>query len=168
MSNLAFNRRMPAGIPGNINRLTAGFTSEPNLIMPVGEVGAPSAYGLGVALDVATGAIRVPTTGDTALYGILPRPFPANASTDGIGAATPPADGEVDVLKRGYISVLLQNATACIKGGAVYCRIDDGTADLAVGGFEAADDGAHTILVDGAYFTGPADADGNTEVAFNV
>lgn len=168
MSNFAITRRMAAGIPGNINRIGAGPTVEPQLITPVGEANAPVSYGVGVLIDAVTRQVRLPKAGDTAIYGMLARPYPTGASQDGLGTSTPPASGECDVMKRGYMSVLLQNATAAAKAGAVYVRISGGTVSLKVGGFEAADDGADTILVEDAYFTGPADADGNTEIAFNI
>jgi hypothetical protein len=166
MSN-AITFRMPGGIPGDINRAQAA-TVEPQVITPVGTTGAPPAYGLGILIDAVTGNVRIPAAGDAALYGMLARPFPTGGSQDGLGTSTPPTKGICDVLKRGYMTVLLSGATAPKKAGAVYCRIQNAGAGQFVGGFEAAADGGNSILIAGAYFTGPADALGNVEVAFNI
>jgi hypothetical protein len=169
----AYTFRMPGGIPGDINRAQSA-TVEPQVITPVGTTGAPPAYGVGVVADLTAGNVgnmRIPAAGDALLYGILARPFPTASSQDGLGTSTPPAKGLCDVMKRGYMTVLLSGATAPKKGGAVYCRIQNAGAGQFVGGFEAAADGGNTIQVGTAftcYFTGPADAAGNVEIAFNV
>lgn len=163
MSN-AFISRMPAGIPGTISRGAANSTVEPVVITPNGI----TVYGVGTVIDANTGQLRLPAAGDAAITGILVRPFPTNSSQDGLGTSTPPAKGLVDRLKRGYVSVLLSGATAAKKDGAVFCRIQNAGAGQFVGGFEAAADGGNTVAVAGAYFTGPADASGNVEVAFNI
>ena len=164
MSN-AFTYRMPAGIPGDIVN-AENATVEPNVLLAGS---TPTAFGQGVLMDAATGKIRTPAAADCALYGINVRPYPTSGNgTDGVGTSTPPTSGMVDVLKRGYINVLLGGATAAARGGAVYCRIQNSAAGKPVGGFEAAADGGNTITVSGAYFTGPADASGNTVIAFNI
>lgn len=163
----AFTFRMPGGIPGDINRAQQATVEAAN-VTPFGTTGAPPAYGLGVLIDATTGNVRIPAAGDAALYGVLARPFPTGASQDALGVSTPPTKGIVDVLKRGYMTVLLSGATAPKKAGAVYCRIQNAGAGQFVGGFEAAADGGNTILIAGAYFMGPADANGNTEIAFNI
>lgn len=163
----AFTFRMPGGIPGDINRAQAA-TVEPQVITPFGTQGAPPAYGVGVLIDANTGDVRIPAAGDAAIYGLLARPFPTASSQDGLGTSTPPVKGMCDVLKRGYMTVLLSGATAAKKAGAVWCRIQNAGAGQFVGGLEAAADGGNTVAVAGAYFTGPADAAGNVEVAFNI
>lgn len=161
----AFQFRMPAGIPGNISRAWASPMVEPQEITPFGTTGAPTAYGLGGLIDATTGMFRVPAAGDAALNGVLVRSFPTNSTQNGLGVSTPPLGGIIDMLKIGYMSVLLQNVTACKKQGAVYCCIQNAPVGGQVGGFEAAANG-NNILVTNAYFTGPADANGNTEVRF--
>lgn len=167
MSN-AFISRMPAGIPGTICRGAANSTVEPVVITAAGQANAPVSYGVGTLIDANTGLLRLPAAGDAAVTGILVRPFPTNSSQDGLGTSTPPTKGLVDRLKRGYVSILLSGATAAKKDGAVWCRIQNAGAGQFVGGFEAAADGGNTVTVPGAYFTGPADASGNVEIAFNI
>ena len=164
----AFISRMPAGIPGTLSRSAAQSTVDTVNITPAGSANAPAAYGLGGLIDAVTGNFRVPAVGDAAITGVLVRPFPTNNSQDGLGTSTPPAKGLVDRLLRGYISVLLSGPTAPVKDGPVWVRIQTPSAGKFVGGFEAAADGGNTVAVVGARFTGPADASGNTEIAFNI
>lgn len=160
----AFVSRMPAGIPGTLSRSAAQSTVDTvNLT-----ANSFTAYGLGGLIDAATGNFRIPAAGDTAISGILVRPFPTNSSQDGLGVSTPPAKGLADRLLRGFVSVLLGGATAATKDGPVYCRIQNAAAGKPIGGFEAAADGGNTIQVTNARFTGPADANGNVEIAFNI
>jgi hypothetical protein len=159
-----FAFRMPAGIAGTLSRSAAQSTVDTvNLT-----ANSFAAYGLGGLIDAVTGNFRIPAAGDAAITGVLVRPFPTNNSQDGLGVSTPPAKGLADRLQRGFISVLLGGATAAVKDGAVYCRIQNAAAGKPIGGFEAAADGGNTILVAGARFSGPADANGVTELAFNI
>lgn len=160
----AFTYRMPAGIPGTISRSAEQSTVDTVQLT----ANSFTAYGLGGLIDATTGKFRVPTTGDTAITGILVRPFPTISSQDALGTSTPPTSGLADRLLRGFISVKLGGAAAAKKDGAVYCRISAAAAGKPIGGFEAAADGSDTIAVTGARFTGPADADGITEIAFNI
>jgi len=160
----AFVSRMPAGIPGTLSRGAAQATVDTVNLTP----NSFTAYGQGGLIDAVTGNFRVPAAGDTAITGVLLRPFPTNSSQDGLGTSTPPAKGLVDRMLRGFVSVLLGGATAAVKDGAVYCRIQNPSAGKVVGGFEAAADGGNTILVPGGFFTGPADANGITEIRFNI
>lgn len=103
----------------------------------------------------------------TAIYGILVRPYPTTASQDGLGKSTPAKAGIGDVLRRGYMSVLLRSGTSA-KGGAVYIRVGAPAADKPVGGVEAAADGTNTIILPNASFMGAADASGNVEISYNI
>jgi hypothetical protein len=78
--DVAFTYRMPAGIPGDVNRVWGGTTVEPDLMDPANPV---TAYGLAVAMDSVSYKIRPIGVGDTVanVYGVLARPFPANAQT---------------------------------------------------------------------------------------
>lgn len=172
----AFIYNMPSGIPGVVTRVGSNPDIEPNQI---DEDTPPLAYGVPVAMTAD--GVRPITGGDTAavLYGVLVRPFPTNAQTatgffgsSPLGtAAVPPVTGVCDVLKRGYMTVQLYGAAAAVKGGVVYVRIANAGAGEVVGGFEAAADGGDTIvagIVTTTYFMGPADANGNVEIAWNV
>jgi hypothetical protein len=163
--DVAFTYRMPAGIPGDVN-----------LMDPANPV---TAYGLAVAMDSVSYKIRPIGVGDTVanVYGVLARPFPANAQTAAnffgsvpLGTpAVPPVNGVVDILKRDYMTVLLNGAVAAAPNGLVYVRVATPAAGKPLGGFEAAADGGNTIVMPaGTYFRGPADAGGNTEIAWRI
>lgn len=188
----AFQFRMPAGIPGELNRINACFV-ETGAITPLGTTGAPTAYGVPLVVDSAVGNVgnmRTLLTADgtsfvmggntvtniasTALglsgfypYGILVRPFPTGGSQDPLGTSTPPSQGACDVLKSGYINILLSGTQAAVKGGQVYIWIAAPTGSHILGGWEAAPSAGNAILVPSTYFMGPADAGGMTEIAFN-
>lgn len=153
---------MPAGIPGDISRKNSAVV-EPQIADSDDLV-----YGNPVKMD--DGKILPIESGDIAadVYGFLVRPYPTQASQDPLGVSTPPSDGIVDVLKSGYMTVLLHNTTPATKAGAVYVRVADAAAGKPIGGIEAAADGGDCVAIVGAYFMGPADADGNVEIAFNI
>lgn len=167
---VAYTTRMPAGIAGNTNRQQASTVER-----QVMSATAPATtYGVFMAMDAPTGTVRLPTAGDTAatIYGLLVRPYPTQSSTDGLNVSTPMTNaqgGEANILKRGYMTVRLMSGTA-VKGGAVGVGLP-GDADTPIGGISALPVGA-TIAPLGSpmttYFTGPADATGMTEIAFNL
>lgn len=174
----AYTYRMPAGIPGDVNRAFQA-TVEPNIISAASP---PTQYGLAVALDPANG-IRGIGAGDTAalVYGVLVRPYPLSPSVAANymgqqplanpATGVPPVSGPCDVMKKGYMTVRLYGATAALRGGVVYLRIANAGAGQIVGGFEAAADAGNTIVVGNqntTYFRGPADAAGNVEIAYNL
>lgn len=169
--DVAITYRMIAGFPGDVNRThPAGI--EPCLI----DVNSPpTLYGAAVVCDATTNGVRPVTTGDTAAYGVTVRPFPLQASAGssygavGIGAATPPTSGVIDILRSGYIMATLNGTVPSTKGGTVYVRVASASAGKPIGGFEAAADGGNTITLPAqTTFNGPADATGNVEIAFNV
>ena len=159
---VAFNLRMPAGIAGNLNRNGAGSTVEAQIIMPTNP---PTFYGMGVVMDNAAGQIRPPTTGDV-IYGLYIRPYPTQAGQDPLGTDTPPTSGEASICKRGYVSVLLRGAAPAVKGAAANVWIAAAAGGEVPGGITAAT-GANVVAL-GGYFTGAADAQGFTEVAYNL
>jgi hypothetical protein len=161
---VAYTYRLPAGIPGTVHRIEAA-TIEPQEIDPAAP---PTAYG--VAVKVVSGRIQALASGDAvgAIYGFNVRDFPGAASQDPLGTSTPPTKGGTSVLKRGYINVLLGGAAAATKGGTVYVRVAAAAAGKPIGGVEAAADGTNTVVLPGSYFMGPADAFGNTEIAYNI
>ena len=173
----AYLYNMPAGIPGAVNRVGGGgkldieaqFMDPPNPI---------TAYGLAGPIDAGSGDFRAMAGGDTYAYGFLVRPFPTQATSASAYSGqlplgtnnappAPPPGAVVDVLRSGYMTVLLYGAVAAAKGGQVYVRnaAADGTHPL--GGVEASADGGNAIAIH-ATFTGPADANGNVEIAFNI
>lgn len=162
----AFLYRMPAGIPGNINR-SQSATVEAGLL---DATNYPTVYGVPVAVDATTKNFRKIIGGDTAaaIQGLYVRPYPTNNNQDGLGTSTPPTSGICNVLKRGYMNVSLGGVAAAAKGGTVYVRVAAPAAGKPLGGIEAAADSTNTIVMANAQFTGPADASGNAEVAFNL
>jgi hypothetical protein len=166
MPSNAFLFRMPAGIPGMVNR-TQSATVEAQLL---DTTNYPTVYGVPVAIDATSKAVRKITTGDAAaaIYGMYVRPYPTNSNQDALGTSTPATSGIANVLKRGYMSVSLGGATAAAKNGTVYVRVAAAAAGKPIGGIEAAADSTNTIVMANAYFTGPADASGNVEIAFNL
>lgn len=167
----AFTFRMPAGIPGDINRVGTA-TVEAGIITPSGTTGAPLAYGVPLQVDTTTGNVgnmRTVNVSDTMIYGVLARPFPTGGSQDGLGTSTPPTSGTCDVLKRGYMTVLLSGgSSAAVKGGQAYVWGAATSGSHVQGGWEATSSSGATITVTGAYFMGPADSAGNTEIGFNI
>lgn len=159
---VAYTSRVPAGFAGTISR-SDSLTVEQQII----DSGTPpTAYGRFVKL--VSGKVQPIASGDaaTVVYGLAVRPYPAQSTTNALGVSTPPTSGIIDVLKRGYMSVPLDNGTAS-KGAAVYVRVTV-NGGLAVGNIETASDSAKCVVVAGAYFTGPADANGIVEVAYNI
>lgn len=141
MSNV-FVTRMPAGIPGAISRAGAPTTLEPNIISTATP---PTLYGVPVALN-ANGHVRQIQAGDSAaaVYGFLVRPYPTNSSQQGVGAATPPTSGMCDVMKRGYMSVIVNGAAAAAKDAPAYVRVGNASSGKPLGGIEAGADTAVT------------------------
>ena len=172
--NNAYSYRMPAGIPGRVNREWE-HTGEPN---QMDTANPPLMFGDAVKMG-SNGRIQALAAGDTssAIYGLVEAAFPGQpnntygAATQLLGAATPNPGGRCSVLKRGYMTVTIQGATAAAKGGPVYVRIA-GTppAGGRIGGFEAAPDGtpANTPLLPNSYWMGAADGSGNCEIAYNL
>jgi hypothetical protein len=159
---VAYTYRMPAGVPGAVNRAQHA-TVEAQVFDGNNPV---TAYGRFV--KIVSEKVRPIASGDAAsvVYGLLVRPFPANSSQEGIGVATPPTTGVAEVLRRGYMTVKLNQGTAA-KNGQVYVRVTAAGGKL-VGDIETAADSGNCVAVSGCVFTGPADAGGAVEVAFNI
>ena len=104
----------------------------------------------------------------TVISGINVRSFPGSASQDPLGTSTPPAQGSTSIMVRGYINVLVRGGTSPTKRGTVYVRVAAPVAGKPIGGFEAAADGANTVVLPNSYFMGPSDAFGNVEIAYNI
>lgn len=163
----AYQYRMPAGIPGEVSRLWDAVI-EPAAITPYGTTGHPTAYGVPLVPDSASGNegnMRILAAGDTYVYGVLVRPFPTGASQDALGVSTPPLNGACDVLRSGYITVLLSGSTDAVKGGQVYVWTAAATGTHIVGGWESTDPSSNGFAVTGARFMGPAGAGNIVEIA---
>lgn len=166
----AITYRMPFGVPGDLSRPSTATVEA----QAFGATAFP-AYGLPVKV-VAGLAVPVAAQNDS-VYGMLVRPFPitgANAS-DPLGTSVPPTSGVANILRRGYMTVKVQLGSAsCALGSAVYVRYQNPSGSQIVGGIEGASTGNTYALSSsnsfgsGAYFTGPADANGNAEIAFDL
>ena len=177
--DIAYNFRMGAGFPGDVNRFGLPATIEPVLMSPVTP---PTAYGQPVIIDTVNGGVRPLVAGDTtvtALYGITVRPFPVQQSSGSnfgaaaIGAAAPLPSGYIDVVRSGYVIVQLGGVlTTAAKGGAVFVWVAASGGGHTQGFFETSNTGGSTINITTANpnttFNGAADASGVTEVAYNV
>ena len=174
MSN-TFLYRMPAGIPGDVQRAEHA-TIEPGIY----DTSYPClAYG--ILTKIISGKVRPIASGDTiaslTLGGFLVRPFPVQepagttAAAEAIAAGTPNTTLAADLLKRGYMTVKITanggTALASIaKGDPVYVRVTASVSG-AVGDIEAGTASGNEV-VSGAYFMGGVDADGNGEIAYNI
>ena len=69
-------------------------------------------------------------------------------------------------MRRGYMTVFLARGVAA-RDAAVYIRITADTGKL-VGDLETAADAGNCVLIPGALFRGPADAQGNVEIEYNL
>lgn len=166
---VAFKYRMPAGIPGDVNRVEAA-TIEAQQLVAAANADHPAEFGLALVLDAASKLVRRPKAGDTvaSILGFLVREYPTQAQSPAVLTGGVPGDGgPCSVLRRGYMTVKLRGATAAVKRGAVFVRMITGTSTV-IGAVEAAADGVNTLALTNAFFTGPADADGNVEIEFNL
>lgn len=163
---VAYVTRVPAGFVGQISRFDS-ITTQPEV---VDSSTPPTAFGSVVKL--VSGKVQPVASGDagSVTYGILVNPYPHQSTTNALGtAATPPTSGLVTVMRRGYISMKLVVGTAA-KNGQVYVVTTAG-GSVAVGDIVTSTSpagGGTGVAVTGAFFMGPADANGVVEVAFNI
>lgn len=169
----AFQFRMGAGQPGDVNR-TRAVSIEPFLI---NAANPPLIFGQPLIPDAANG-LRPFAAGDTAVtvaYGAMVRAYPTQARAGGdsaaFGAAVPPTSGPADTLRAGYIMVQIATAFGTIKKGDpvfVWCAAASGAH--VQGGYETAASGGNTAALDPNRFSfnGPADASGVAEISFNL
>ncbi len=163
---VAFTYRMPAGIPGDLSRQSQSTVEaqaqDPAFPFPT----------FGVPGKISVNGKFAPIAGGdaaTAVYGFLVRPFPTQGpnASDPLGTSVPPTSGICNVLRRGYINVVV-NAGTAVVGGPVYVRVAAPAGQKVIGGVEAVADGANTIVLANAMFTSGADASGNAEVGYNI
>ena len=166
----AFQFRMGAGFPGDINR-SHPFSAEPNLndgTLPVLLTGL-------ACIRSATGTVRSIQVGDTSIAGVVTRPFPTQAVSGsnygavGFGPAAPPPNAPIDVLNWGYIIVQVNsNGAGIVNGSPVYVWAAASSGAHVQGGFEGTNPAGNGFAVTGAYFRGPVDTSGYTEVMIPV
>lgn len=168
---VAYQFRMDTGYPGTTNR-QHDSTITPEVI---DAANPPTAYGLGCIVDATVGGIRPAGGSDTHIDGFNVRPYvtqgggPVNPIVnDPLYTSTPPNSGQSGgLLRRGFIIVKLAGGGPVVKGSPVFVSIVAGTAGQVFGTSAAA--GAGAIALDGkSFFMGAADAQGITELAFNI
>jgi hypothetical protein len=170
---VAYAYRMPAGIPGEVNRIASAAIEAQVVSTATNE--APTAYGVPVVVSATGGNVgnmrqlaAADAGGVTSIYGFLVRPFPTGASQDALSTSTPPTAGIIDMLKRGYMHVLLQGSTAAAKGGQVYIYVGASASGHPLCGQVEAASSSNCIVPGSSYFMGPADTNGIVEIAFNI
>lgn len=160
--------RMPCGYPGLISRADA-LTIETGII---DSAAPPTSFGSFV--KVVAGKIQPVAPGDAAwvVHAVLIQPYPISASTvvaPLAGTVAPPTSGVCSLMRRGYAAVSLASGYAA-KKGQVYVVTTAGGTSL-VGNIVTSSSpasGGAAVAVTGAFFTGPADASGATEIEFNI
>lgn len=160
---------MPLGSPGDLTRDVREATVEANYNSTTVPV-------LGFGLPVKLGAQAMSVTGIVAadvsasIVGFSVREYPAypGGSMQNLAAgAGIPMSGAIGIMKKGYMAVKV-NAGTPAKEGVVYVRVAAPAGAKVIGGIEAVADSTNTIVVTNAQFMGPADADGNAEIRYNV
>lgn len=160
-SYMVFTQRMPAGVAGGLSR-----PDEATVETQAMDTTAP-ATGFGQAVRINNGKIAAPIAATTAadIYGLVVRVWPSisgQISANFTDGSPNPAE-PIPVLIRGYMSVACGAGTP-VKGGTVYVRVANPTAGKPIGGLEAVADGANTIVLTNAIFTGPMDSNNITEI----
>lgn len=171
---VAYLYRMPAGIPGDPSRM-ADLVVEPGTIAHTGQTGSPTQFGIPVVIDATSKLIRGIVAADTVSapvpgpYGFLVRSYPTGASQDPLGVSTPivTQGAACDVMRRGYMTVKCQFGTPA-KGVPVYVWKSASAGQHVQGMVEATDPSTDGFAIPNCIFMGPADADGNVEIAFKV
>lgn len=162
---VAIISRAPVGFPGSISRSDSKTVQQ-----EIGDTtNPPTAFGRVVKL--VSGKLQAFASGDanTVIVGLLARPYPFQSGTNGFGEAAPPVGGILDTLKRGYMTVKLAVGTAA-KGGQVYV-VNTAGGTVVVGDFVTSASpagGGSAVAVTGAYFMGPADSNGVTEISYKI
>jgi hypothetical protein len=169
----SFQYRMGAGMQGAVNR-SHPVTIEPCLIDTTSGA-PPQFYGSAVVADgAAPNGVRVPKTGDTAasIYGFAVRPYPTQPTsgslTSSFGTVIPPSTQALDVMRSGYMIVLLQGAAPAFKGSIVQVTTIAGTGYVVGGVSVDTVAGTQVALDQKSSFNGPADTNGLVELAFNI
>jgi hypothetical protein len=164
MSN-AFIYRMPGGIPGDVTR-----REHATIVPEIMDANHP-VLKFGLPVKIVSGKIRPMAANDSGQpYGFLVRPYPSQmATSEALAEATPDPTKICDVLKRGYMTVVVLEGTPA-KDGQVYYRSQAGSPAENVGGLETDSSGSPTtnIAITGCKFVGTADADKNVEIAYNI
>lgn len=168
--DVAFDLRMGAGFPGDVDR-THPASIVPGLMNV--SVQAPRLFGDPVIIDTATNSYRGFVAGDTAVTvadGIVVRPYPTQQTSGGMlsqfGIGAPAPNQPVDILNDGYIMAKVNSGTPT-KNGAVFVWCAASSGAHVQGGFETVASGGNTAALSNLRYDGPPDANGITRVVIN-
>lgn len=171
--DISYQYRMPAGFPGDVNRMhpasiVAGLLDSTLPFLGYGQI---AMFG-----DGTTGAVNsyrplVPADGSATpirAAGAIVRPYPTQQMSGGPTAAisegAPPTSGVGDFLESGFILVKGRAGMNVRKGGLVHVRVAATSGPAIRGEFQAAADGTNTVTLANARYNGPADPSGNVEI----
>ena len=175
----AYLGRMPAGSPGTVTR-THPASIFPGLNDPTSGGHPLTAYGQAAMFNGTLNSYRSVLASDqsgaTAIAGVTVRPFPTQGvptatvgAPDSFNSGGPAASGEVDILRSGSIIVPVSGTVNPILGGLVYIWAAASSGAHVLGGFETGATGGSTFPLDNkTSWNGPADANGNAELCFNI
>lgn len=158
----AYTFRMPFGIPGDISRRDA-------LTVETQPYGATAFASYGIPAVISSGTVIPVTNSGLIVYGFLVRPYPLqqNTATPAAGSGTPLTSGAANILRRGYIIVVVNtNGATAALGGQVYVYYGSSSGQHVQGGIEGASGGS-IQKVPGAAFTSGVDASNFAEVFFD-
>lgn len=167
--DVAFEFRMGAGFPGDVNRV------HPFQVVPavMNDTNPVRLYGDPVLYNSADNTFRGFIAGDTAvtkIAGVAVRPYPVQQQSGGMaaafGTAAAPTSGVFDVLEDGYIMVKCNDFAASppSRGALVTVRVTANSGNKVQGGFHAAADGVNTVTITNARWNSSADANGVAEM----
>lgn len=160
----AITYRMPFGVPGDLSRNFGNNTVEAQAY------GATAFPAYGLVAKVSTNTVIPISANNDVVYGFLVRSFPITGpnASDALGVSVPPTAGVAGILRRGYMTVNVQLGSAsCALGSSVYIRYQNPSGAQIVAGLEGASTG-NTYQLTTAFFTGPADANNNAEIGYNI
>lgn len=156
--------RMGLGFSGAISRL-GDSTVEPIHLDPANLVD----YGLAGKYDGDGKFIPLsPADGASKVAGFLVRPFPSTSIQDTVHQLGEAFNFTGDILKRGYMTMAIAGAPNVKQGAPVFVRVASGTDASPIGSVLTAADGANTVQLAVAYFTGASDDNGVVEIAYNL
>ena len=156
------------GVAGSVSRKGASHMQS----YPVDSTKPLTSYGRAVKSQSSDGSVIPIEDGDaiSTVIGFLVRPFPASGAplqNAGFDVQTPNPIMMQDVLRRGYMTVVLKGVARPSPRDPVYIRTSLPTATSALGDVEAAA-GAGLEPLPSAVFSGFADQKGNVEIEYNI
>lgn len=166
--DIAFQYRMGAGFPGDVNRMhpasiLPGLLDSVNVFRNYGEpaiFGAANNYRGVIPADGSVTAIKI--------AGCIVRPYPTQQQSGGmtavIGSVAPPTAGVADFMHAGFMMVKAKAGITFKKGDPVYVWCAATSGANIQGEYNNVASSTNTVQITNARFNGPADALGNVEI----